>query len=728
MRPQASETPAGMKSMPGCQKFSPRIAVVCLTLFVGTLLLFSRTLQCGFLDLDDPDYVTANSHVRAGLSISGIRWAFTTDTAGNWHPLTWISHMLDWQLFGDDPRGHHAVNVIWHSFNAALAFLALLRLTKSATDANEGTSGFSTKTFWISAIAAALFAWHPLRVESVAWVSERKDVLSTFFGLLTLWLYAGYAEVRQERSRADECKRWPRLKYLSALICFALGLMCKSMLVTLPLLLLVLDWWPLETFSGAKCQVSGFNAEGTQCESRRASRLILEKIPFFLLSAIACLLTLFAQRKGGAIVNTLALHVRLENAFVSIASYIGKFFWPFNLAIGYPYPERWPMFTVILAALMVLALTVLAFTQRRRQPWLLAGWLWFLVMLLPVIGIVQAGLQSMADRYTYLPILGLQIALLWTVARAKTFFVFRRFGMAMTVVLFTACALRTWNQLGYWRNSHALFDHALAVTKGNYIAHCYSATTFFSESRFEAARLHFEQAIELKPDYASARFRLGLTLERLGRDDQALAAYEELLKSRPDDALGQFHCANVLARLDRDEEALAHYARAIDLNPDSAEVHCNYADSLRATKRFDGACAHYRRAITLAPENAVAFYGLGAALEDSGHTEEALASYRAAVRLKPDFASAYYDLGALLLNNGQPAEAIPSFRSAIAVRTNFAAAYAGLGLAEAQLNLTHAAVQDLERARELDSGMAGVSETLARLRENPVVNVGGSKP
>src|SRR5580658_7954862 len=351
-----------------------RTWAVCIFLFVAAFLLFSPALNHKFLDYDDPDYVTQNIHIQHGFAWENIRWAFTTGHAANWHPLTWLSHMLDWKLYGDNPRGHHATNLILHSLNAVLAFLALRKLTGS---------------FWTSAFAAALFAFHPLRVESVVWVAERKDVLSGFFGLGTIYLYAAYA---QARTRAASI--W---LYLAVLVILSLGLLCKPMLVTLPCVLLLLDFWPLNRMvSAAACL-----------------RLIREKIPFFLLSIASSVVTFYVQKAGNAMIS-LGLESRLINCIVSIALYLQKFFWPFGLAVGYPYPAHWPIATVALSSAVVGIISLIALIQWRRQSWIIVGWLWCLGMWVPVIGIVKVGLQGMADRYTYLPMIGIEIAILWT--------------------------------------------------------------------------------------------------------------------------------------------------------------------------------------------------------------------------------------------------------------------------------------------------------------------------
>ena len=742
------KSPATRSCNPGFRGFSAfRLPTICGVLFIGTLLLFSRAVPHNFLDLDDPDYVSQNPHVQAGLTWAGMHWAFTTDAAGNWHPLTWFSHMLDWQLFGNDPHGHHATNILWHALSAVMAFLALRRLTGA---------------FWTSAVSAALFAWHPLRVESVAWVAERKDVLSVFFGLLALWAYAAYAEKRRE-NRVGAGRF-----YAVTLVAFATGLLCKPMLVTLPCLLLLLDWWPLKRIGSAE----------------KLSSLLLEKAPFFLLTVASCIVTYQVQKAGDAVAESFGLGTRLANAVVSVAGYLGKFFWPFNLAVGYPFPNHRPVTTVASAALLILAITGMALWQWRRRPWLLVGWLWFLGMLVPVLGIVQVGLQAMADRYTYLPMRGLQLALLWTLSEMALPLAVRRFVPAMVALMLAGCAARTWNQLGVWQNSNTLYEHALAVTKDNYLAHSYLATTLLNEGHFDEAGLHLRRAVEIKPDYAAARHRLGVALEKMGRPDEALATYMELLKIRPNDADAQYSVgvillnrnqpveaithfqaalrkkpdhdsayvalgiakaqlgrpqeaiadyeqalalnpfnaeayynrANALVSLNRDPEALACYEKALQLNPDFEEAHGNYANLLRKLARPDEACAHYRRAIQLQPKDANAHYGLGAALEELGRTDEALASYTKVVEFKPDYADAQYNAGVILLNQNHPAEAMPHFQAATKSQPDYTAAHVGLGLAAERLGRFPEAIVSYEQALRLDPSFSGLPEKLAQAR------------
>ncbi len=469
-------------------------------LATATFLLYSRVAGHQFLYYDDDQYVTANPWVRQGLSWAGARWAVTALAAANWHPLTWLSHMADVELFGLNPSAHHLMNAGLHAGNAALLFAVLVRMTGAR---------------WRSGLVAALFAVHPLHVESVAWVSERKDVLSTFFGFLMLWVYAWHA------------KR-PRAARLAAVsLCFALSLLAKPMWVTAPFLLLLLDVWPLRRLEGAPVTFRG------------ASRLIGEKLPLFALSGLSCAATLIAQKRGGALIpiEAVGFAPRLANALVSYARYLGKTVWPTSLAALYPYPRGGvsPWQAGGAAALLAL-LTLLALSRARERPWLAVGWLWFMGTLVPVIGLVQVGSQAMADRYTYLPLVGLFLALAWEAGElaARPPGVFRTavpLGVAAVLIALSAV---TWRQLGYWADQETLFRHALAVTEPNGRAHLILSQALAERSAFGEALVHAEEAARLDPLNPRAFKNLGFILYRLGRVDQAIGEFQRAIALQPD--------------------------------------------------------------------------------------------------------------------------------------------------------------------------------------------------
>jgi protein O-mannosyl-transferase len=708
-----------------------RCWVVCVVLFLGTLAWFSRAVPHGFIDLDDGDYVTENPQVQAGLSWAGMRWALTANVAANWHPLTLVSHMLDCQLFGGNAHGHHATSVLWHALNAVLVFLVFRRLTGA---------------FWASALAAALFAWHPLRVESVAWVAERKDVLSGFFGLLTLWAYAGYAQRQIARSGGAA------LHYAFALAAFMAGLVCKPMLVTLPFLLLLLDYWPLERFH-------------PPARLSPMLPLLTEKIPFFLLSGASALLTFFYQQAAGAVGDGFSFGQRLANALVSVVRYLAKFFWPFDLATGYALPQHWPLPEGIGALLLVVAITIFALWQWRRRPWLFVGWLWFLGMLVPVSGLVQVGLQAMADRYTYLPIQGVELMVLWSLRELFRSPMPPWVKPVAVALLLAGCGLRTWNQLGLWSDSRTLHEHALAVSRDNYLANFYLGTTLLNQEQPGQAVPFLRRALELKPDFRADHYRLGVALQEMGCIEEAMDVFRDVLKhdpgyavadyslgalllelkrpreaiphfravlnakpdyvpgfvamgtawsdlGRPQDALpnfqqavaltpsnapAQYDWANALVDLHRVPEALIHYRKAIQLDPTFEMAYCNLGNALRSLGQFDAACVQYREALQLRPGDAAAHYGLGAALEELGKTDAAQAGYREAIQLKPDYAEAQCDLAVLLLNQNQAADALSHFEAAARNQPENATVWFGLGLALARLGRHTEAIECYQR-------------------------------
>ena len=725
---------------PITKKIDFRFWAVCFVLLFGTLLLFKPSLQNGFLDLDDPDYVTQNAHVRNGLTLSNFRWAFTTGYSANWHPLTWLSLMLDAQIYGDFPRGFHFTNNLLHALNGLLAFLLLRKMSRL----HCGNSPPQSSVFWTCAIGAALFAWHPLRVESVAWVAERKDLLSGFFFFLTLLAYLGYA-----RESSDGNLK-PRILYSLALLLFVCGLMSKPMLVTLPFLLLLLDFWPLERWTVANWRMS-------------TGPLIWEKIPFFTLAAASCIVTFLVQKRWGAVVESQSFDDRLSNAVISVVRYLGNFFWPHNLVVAYPLPANWPVVLTVGTKGMLLILTGITLWQLRQRPWLFVGWFWFLGMLVPVIGLVQVGLQAMADRYTYLPVLGLQLALLWSLNELR---VSAQWKAAVAALVLLGCVTQTWKQIGYWRSPQALYQHALAVTTDNYMAECYLGTTLLNSNRFQEAAFHFRRAIRIRPDFNDALFKLGVSLAESGRTDEALAAYRQLLKINPryaladynmgilrleqnrsaiairhfeatlrknpnydpayvalgtaearlgnpatacgwferaiaiepDNAVAHYNLANALTDLHRNNEALAEYEHALQLDPDLQDAYCNYGDALESLGRPAEACVQYRQALARNRKNPAAFFGLAVALEDLSKISPATACYRQAVALNPDNFQAQYNLGTILLNQNRPAQALAHFEAAGRVAPADEFAWIGAGLALERLGREDEAIEHYRHA------------------------------
>jgi len=458
---------------------------ICFFLVLITLVTY---IQVGTFDFDNYDtarYIYENSHVKKGLTAEGIRWAFTTTHVSNWHPLTWLSHMLDVQLYGLDPGAHHLTSLLFHIANTILLFLILAIMTRD---------------LWPSSFVAALFAIHPLHVQSVAWLAERKDLVCTFFGLLAIWSYIRYAHYK----RSD--------RYLSVLLFFILGLMAKPMIVTLPFILLLLDYWPLKRFQfGIPLQdVSGSTRQTTSMVS-----LVIEKIPFFIAAAASCMVTLYAQTSGGAIssLGSYPLHVRILNALVSYAGYLGKMFWSAKLAVFYPHPGVWPMWQIMASGLLVTATTLLALRFVKSRPWFIVGWLWFLGTLIPVIGLVQVGAQTMADRYTYVPLIGIFIIISWGLSDLVNQNLIKRGRKALIAAVILGVLMTvTWKQVGYWKNSVTLFERALEVTENNYVAH-----NNLGHRLMELGET--KDAIRINPEYLSAQTNLKKTLEAIKKSD-----------------------------------------------------------------------------------------------------------------------------------------------------------------------------------------------------------------
>jgi Flp pilus assembly protein TadD len=570
--------------------------LVCVCLVLMTVAVYAPVRHYPFFSLDDGDYVTDNPHVRGGLTPQGIVWAFTHAYAANWHPLTWMSHMLDCQLWGLNAAGHHLTNVLFHAANAVLLFLVLASMTG---------------TRWRSALVAGLFAWHPLHVESVAWVAERKDVLSAFFWLLTFAAYVWY--VRQPR--------WQR--YLFVVLCYALGLMAKPMLVTLPFVLLLLDYWPLHRIQPASLRSSG----------PVLRRLLWEKSPLILLATGSSFVTFLVQKHAGALwpLQEIGVSLRLANALVSYAAYLLKMIWPVELAVFYPFRAGVYLWQVAGAALLLGGLTVLVVCLSRRFRFLAVGWFWYLGTLVPVIGVVQNGGQAMADRYTYLPLIGLFLMIAWSIpaelGRSRTWRIPLVLGVA---AILAACQARTAIQLRYWVNSKTLFERTIAVTGGCAWAHASLAKTLADEGDLDGAVKQLAIALRLNPNSKQAHRSLGGAFMLRGRVDDAIGEFEQALRLDPDYANAHSDLANALMLQGKVEPAIAHCETALRLQPDLADALNNLA-WLRATqadpKYRDGKAGvrlAERAAELTGRKNPSMLDTLAAALAEAGEFEEAV--------------------------------------------------------------------------------------------------------
>jgi tetratricopeptide (TPR) repeat protein len=612
---------------------SRRTTLLCLLLGAVTLAVYWPVIHHRFINYDDPKYVVENPRVASGLTWPNVGWAFQTGHASNWHPLTWLSHMLDVQLFGADPGWHHFTSLLFHTANTLLLFLLLQRLTGAP---------------WRSASVAALFALHPLHVESVAWVAERKDVLSTFFFMLTLWAYARYVELQSPKSKVQSPKSvvggsWS-VFYLLALTFFALGLMSKPMLVTLPFLLLLLDYWPLR-----RLQIENQNSK-----FRNLLPLLLEKLPFFVLTTASCLVTFVVQRRAVAPVEGFPVEDRLINALVSYFRYLAKTVWPANLAPFYPLPamqhlgfDQWPAWLVLAAVFSLAAITGLALRAWRRQPWLATGWLWFLGTLVPVIGLVQAGSQAMADRYSYIPLIGLFIALVWSAAELFPARSGRnKAGLAAVGVLaLAACAALTRKQVNYWRDDFALFGHTLAVTTENSVpAHYCLGLAFGKQGKYDLAIPHFRAVLQLASNMTEAHYHLGLCLTSSGKFEEAMAAYQAALQVNPGHANARNNLAVTLLLLGRLDEAAAQFAELARLEPASPDPLCSLGGLLLRQRKFAQAETQFAAAVRRQPDFIPALLGLGRALAARGEFANAEARFREVLLLSPTHAEAQADL------------------------------------------------------------------------------------
>jgi tetratricopeptide (TPR) repeat protein len=578
-RPDRTSLPASCREA-GVEADGRLIWVVCGLLVVAVGLVFGQTVTHEFVNWDDPNYVYENAHVRRGMSVEGVVWAFTSRCSANWHPLTWISHMLDCQVYGLWAGGHHLTNVLIHAVTCVGLFLLLRRMTGR---------------LWPSALVAAIFAIHPLRVESVAWVTERKDLLAGLFFVLAVWAYVEYAT-----------RTFSILRYLLAVACYVLGLTAKPMLVTLPAVLLLLDYWPLERL----------RASDGDHKLRPAVRALLEKLPLAAISAMSCGVTLWAQQGSLMSIERLPLSARLAGVASAYVAYLGKFFWPFRLAAFYPIPrDGLPIWVVASACGILAGISAAVVAARRSHPYLLVGWLWYLGMLIPVIGIVQVGNQAMADRYTYLPQIGLCIALVCGgAAVAGSSVLRRRIGVALAVLLLAGLTVRGWQQTKGWHDSETLWTQALESDPENWLAHGNLGAVQARRGQIDVAMAHFRRALEIHPGYAEACYNIGVLLAGQGRTQEAAVQYETALAICPDYAQAHNNLGTVKAGRGEFDAAIAEYEKAVEINPDYELAHINLGNVLTTTGRFDAAIEQFRKALTINPDSAVARRNLNATL------------------------------------------------------------------------------------------------------------------
>jgi Flp pilus assembly protein TadD len=659
----------------------PRLSLmICLLLALSTLLIFARTGWHEFLFYDDNLYVTENQMVQGGLSWKGLVWAFTTMHAVNWHPLTWLSHMLDVQLFGLHPGAHHIVNVLFHAANAVLLFLLFTRMTGEQ---------------WRSAFVAALFALHPLHVESVAWVAERKDVMSVFFGLLTIRAYVRYAE-RPAPSR-----------YAGVILFFVLSLLSKPMFVTMPFLLLLLDYWPL-------CRVDGrFKLPGEPACTQPAvtiKRLLLEKAPLLVLSAASSVVTMLAQKRGNAIADdpSLSLGIRLANAAVGYVRYLGKTFWPQSLSVFYPHPgPSLPAWQAIVSSLVLLVITVLVLLRLRRSPWLAVGWFWFVGTLIPVIGLIQVGAQSIADRYTYFPLIGIFVMVAWGVPELlKGSRIDLRALRAISVLVIVVLAGLTWRQVGFWKNDETLFRHALSVTNDNCIALASLSEALLRKDDLENAYDYLQKTLKICPEDGQSWYNLGVLQKNRGDLLEAEYALREALRLKPGYTMAWSNLGAVYEASGRIPEAIDALLEAVRLEPDDASTRFNLGSLYGKAGRFSEAVEAYQEALRLKPDYAAAWNNLGIAYRGLGRISEAAIAFRKAAQIQKNNPIAWYNLGIFYAKEGDWAQATDALREAARLGPDHAASWYQLGLAYASLGNRTQALQVIQILRPLDAGMA----------------------
>ncbi len=631
---------------------------IALALAVMIMAVYAQTARFDFVNYDDNLYVTNCAHVKAGLTAQGIAWAFTTGDASNWHPLTWIAHMLDVTLFGERPGAHHLVNAAWHLANTLLLFFVLRRMTGA---------------LWPSACAAAVFAVHPLHVESVAWVAERKDVMSTFFWLATMAMYAAYV------------KRRGALRYAGVFVLLALGLLTKPMLVTLPAVLLLLDIWPLKRFDADK----GFVPQ--------AAWLAAEKIPLFALAAASSVVTFLAQRHGHSIaaIDVLSMPWRLANAVVAYGKYLLLTVWPHGLAVFYPHPgPALPGWEVAVAGAVLLAITAAVAILARRYPYLLVGWLWYLGTLVPVIGIVQVGSQALADRYTYVPMIGLSIMAMWGLADIAERWRVPKKALAavggIVIAVLTVCA---GVQASYWRDSISLMTRALAVTKGNYLAHKNLGVALANDRRYAEAVDQYQQGIKAKGNDPDLYYNLGNALGEMGKSNEAMASYRKALQIDPRHAETHYNLGNALAKLQRFDEAMVEYRETLQAQPAHLGALINLGNALAVTHRAAEAAPYYVEALKIEPGNQEALSNLGNVMAEQGKFDQAEQYYRRAMVADPTRPDAYASLAFALLKQKKLEEASQALRQLLQIDPKNARAREQLGQIEAALGAAQKSAQ-----------------------------------
>jgi tetratricopeptide (TPR) repeat protein len=659
-----------------------QILIVYIVLTLVTLAVFWQVNQYDFVNFDDPVYVTLNSNIHSGITLDGLRWAFSTTYAEFWHPLTWLSLMFDYQLYGLNAAGYHLTNIILHIMSTLLLFWLFNRMTGA---------------IWRSAFVAALFALHPLHVESVAWIAERKDVLSAFFWMLTLCLYVYYTEK-------------PVIKrYLLVLLSFACGLMSKSMVVTLPIVMIILDYWPLDrlqsrkivtnmpdvipvsTNQGKKKNKSEKEAlkkntslpnDQKLSETKIAGIIPLwqlrEKITFFVFSAVFAIITLYAQYKPS--IKNFPLGSRIANAPVAFVTYLEKTFWPHDMAIFYPFSEQIPLWQVLGASLLIILISAAVIIMIKRLPYLFVGWLWYAITLLPVIGIIQVGNFAMADRFTYLPSIGLAVMMAWGIPTLiKSEEIRKNLLFPAGIIFLAIISFLSWSQCSYWKNSIILFNHTLKVTDYNWLIYNHRGAAYVVLGNYNQAIEDYDRAIEIRPGYVDAYNNRGSAYKGLGNYRRAIEDYNRAIEIRPGYVDAYNNRGNAYIALGNYKQAIEDYGRAIEIKPD-ADAYYNRGHAYADLGNHRQAIEDYGKAIEIKPDYADAYLNRGIACVGLGNYKQAIEDYGRAIKIKPGYAEAYINRGNAYNGLGNYNRAIEDYGRAIEIKPGYADAYYNRGV------------------------------------------------
>ncbi len=615
--------------------------LVVMFLIMASLCSYGRIVNNDFINFDDNVYVTENHHIQSGINPESVQWAFGAFLSKNWHPLTWLSHMLDWSLFGGNPSGHHLVNLLLHMGTVLFLFFFLNKTTQNV---------------WPSAFVAALFALHPLRVESVAWAAERKDVLSMFFGSACLYAYACYASTLKLS------------KYFLCLILFVFGLMAKSMLVTLPFIFLLIDYWPLGRWQEAlrKFHPREGGASSVKSRGHIISNLLLEKAPFVFFVILSSVMTVWAQYVVDE--ARLPFTARVAHAINAYMIYLIKIFWPVDLAVYYPFEPSFSLWRILFFGFILIGMTVFCLNNIKRKPFLFVGWFWYLGALVPVIGLVPVN-APMADHYTYLPSIGITIMLVWSIFsfvqdnRFKKLFLFPA-GISVLIIL----AFLTSRQCGYWKNDLELFGHALRVTKNNEMAHNNFGLALFKDGYEQEAIHYFNMAIGIKPHFDLPYYNRGNAYFKLGSFEKAIADYDYAIRLDPDYAEGYYSRGDAFVKLGRYRDALQDFDKAVLLKPDYAKAYNNRGIVYGMLGRYDLAIKNFNEIIRRQPDYASAYCNRGFAFYRLGRYENAIDDYSNAIRLNPDYVRAYFNRADAYLKLGQYHRATDDLNKAVSLK------------------------------------------------------------